>query len=88
MKTAYYFHSKYCWEKEIFIYPVPIVSTGNICKIAIKTKGVEKIGETKFVAKKIKVGKSEFKHIHFELWDKIRELYKTIYEKKNEPLNI
>lgn len=84
MKTAYYFHTKWCWENGIKIYPVPIVNTGNVCKIAINIRGVEKVGETKFIAKKI----DKNKYTHIELWDKIRELYKTIYEKKNEPLKI
>lgn len=84
MKTAYYFHSKYCWEKEIFIYPVPIVSNGNICKIAVSIKGVETIGEEKYIAKKV----DKNKYAHIELWDKIKDLYRILYEKKNEPLKI
>lgn len=88
MKTAYYFHTKWCWDNGVTIYPVPIVNNGNVCKIAINTRGVEEIGENEFVAKKVKINKKETKYIHFELWDKIRELYKTLYEKKNEPLKI
>lgn len=84
MKTAYYFHTKWCWEKEIFIYPKPIVSNGNICKIVVSIKGVEKVGEQKFTATKV----DKNKYTHIELWEKIRELYKIFYEKKNEPLNI
>lgn len=80
MKTPYYFYTKYCWSNEIFIYPVPIVSNGSVCKIAIKIKGVEKIGEEKFIAEK--------NNNHLKMYQKIETLYKTIYEKKNEPLNI
>lgn len=76
MKTEYYYHTKYCWARQIFIYPVPVVSNGSICKVAISIKGVEKIGSEKFMA--------ENKNTHIKLYEKIKELYKTIYEKSNQ----
>ena len=84
MKTAYYFHTKWCWENDITIYPKPITTNGNVCKIVVSIKGIEKVGEEKYVAKQV----SKSKYTHIELWDKIRELYKILYEKKNEPLKI
>lgn len=65
-------HFKYCVDRNIRIYPAP-VKTGQL-KIVVETDGVQKIGE------KIYLEPPEKGQI--SVWDKIRELYKQIYERE------
>lgn len=61
----------WCWERGVEIYPVPQVSNGKILKIAINDNGKETLGT----------------HLYdngIKIYDKIRELYRFIYNKNNK----
>lgn len=60
----------WCFAKGITIYPVPQVWNGKVLKIAINNNGKETIG-------------SEVYDNGIKIYDKIRELYRTIYYKNN-----
>lgn len=65
------FHKYFSWcvGNGITIYPRPIVPNGSVLKIVVNSNGTEKVGEEKFTDNKI--------------YDKIRELYKLIFNKHN-----
>lgn len=68
-----YEHHKYfsfCLQKGIRIYPVPQTTTGNVLKIAIEKNGRETIGQEKYN--------------NINVYDKIKELLKTIYLKHHK----
>ena len=65
-------HFKYCVDRNIRIYPQPI-RPGEM-KIVVETNGVPKIGTMIFLDKP-PTGQ-------ISVWDKIRELYKTIYDRE------
>jgi len=54
----------------IRIYPIPQTSTGTILKIGIENNGNLTIGEIKYSNK--------------DVYDAIKKLYKTLYEKYNQ----
>lgn len=54
----------------IRIYPIPQTNTGTILKIGIENKGKLTIGEMKYSNK--------------EVYEAIKKLYKTLYEKYNK----
>lgn len=61
---------KWCWDNGIKIYPLPIVSNGSILKIIVNKNGNETLGEQKYDQNQV--------------YEKIKELYSSIYEKNNE----
>ncbi|ATA67284.1 hypothetical protein CGC48_00805 [Capnocytophaga cynodegmi] len=61
----------WCWEHGISIYPVPYVSNGSRLKICLNKKGKETIGKDIYDN-----GQA--------IYDKINEMYRTIYEKNNQ----
>lgn len=66
----FYKYFSYAESVGVRIYPIPIVSDGSILKIAINNRGNEKIGTEKYKNK--------------DVYDKIKQLYKTVYEKNNK----
>ena len=60
----------WCWNNGISIYPVPQVSNGKLLKICINNKGKETIGKKVFDN-----GQA--------IYDKILDLYRTIYKQNN-----
>lgn len=70
----FYKYSSWCFANNVKIYPVP-VSNAGIYRIAVATGNRETIGEGTYKDKPMKD--------HPGVWDKIRELYKQIYEKNH-----
>lgn len=62
-------YSSWCFENGIKIIPIPLNTTGTVLKIGIEKKGKIKLGEEKYTQATI--------------YDKIKELYKTIFIKNN-----
>ncbi|WP_392420119.1 hypothetical protein ACF3OE_00480 [Capnocytophaga canis] len=62
----------WCWENGITIYPIPLVPNGSSMKICVNNNGAETIGKDIYYNKTHKI------------YDKIKELYVTIYNKNNK----
>lgn len=58
----------WCWDNGISIYPVPQVSNGKVLKICLNKNGVETIGK-------------DIYDNGPKIYDKIKQMYQTIYEK-------
>lgn len=84
-------YMKWCWENNIKIYPTPITPCGTKAKIIIdygrKTVQGDEVYEkkAKTVNQQVKTAKGYSNStVHLlGLYDKIQELYKTIYFKNN-----
>ena len=68
-------YEKWCHDNGIKIYPIP-VSNGGLYKIALDTKGNVVQGKQTYKDSPLKGEVS--------VWDKIRMLYKEIFEKNNK----
>jgi len=68
-------YAKWCNDQSVTIYPVP--HHGGGYKVTVCRNGAEKPGKLVFYDVAPKGGIS--------VWDKIRELYKLIYDKEYKP---
>ncbi|MGQ2982094.1 hypothetical protein [Flavobacterium sp.] len=68
-------YASWCNANFIKLFPVPTSSPG-IYKIAMEKKGIVTQGQQYFRDKPLKN--------ELSVWDKIREIYKEIYEKNNK----
>ena len=66
----YHKYFSWCTSNGITIYPKPLTPSGSILKIVVNNKGTEKIGEEKYT--------------NDTIYDKIKDLYKQIFNKHNQ----
>lgn len=75
-KSDFEKYAPYCNQKGIFIYPIPLVSNGHICRIVVNVNGEERSGNEKYHGKydpKTRILN------HDSMNEKIKELYKKFY---------
>lgn len=66
----YHKYFSWCVNNGITIYPKPYTPNGSVLKIVVNNNGREKIGEEKYTDNSI--------------YDKIKDLYKQIFNKHNK----
>lgn len=69
-------YMKWCNDKEIRIYPIPLYENGHSYKICVERDGKASVGKITFENKSSREQKS--------VWDQIRELYKIIYQREKK----
>ena len=72
-----HFYAKWCNDNGITIFPVPMVNSGGIYKIAVSKNGEVKQGDQLY---------KDTPEKGIPAWsDKVWELYKIFYDKNNKP---
>ena len=76
-------YAPYCNKNGIYIYPIPLVSNGHVCRIVVNVNGSEKSGNEKYVG--VYNPKTRVLN-HDSMNQKIKELYKKFYFQLKEKI--
>jgi hypothetical protein len=85
MLSNYGIYASFCNKRGIYIYSMPLVSNGYVCRIVVINNGKETVGDEKYVGVyNPKTG--VLNHSSMNL--KIKELYKNYYFQLKEKIEL